>query len=59
MEINSLTENLEHWCVAIAEMLFASITLNMIFGHVVTIFWAVVTTIVIYFTNRLLKKYFK
>jgi len=55
---NNCFETIYNWLYAFAEMLFASVTLSAFTDHVITIFWGIVTTIVIFITNKLLKKYF-
>lgn len=55
---NNCFETIYNWLVAFAEMMFASVTLAAITEHVITIAWAIITTIIIYFINKLLKKYF-
>lgn len=60
---NNKTENLikciEHWITAFTEMIVANITLAAFTDHVITLFWSAIMTIVIFFTNKALKRYFK
>jgi len=54
----NIINQIEDWLIALTEMLVAGTSLAIFFQHIVTIVWAIVTTVVIFFVNKFLKKMF-